>query len=115
MRSSAACAKNIGGDLSNWDGRCELAFGNEITGDRRWRGALKRVAIYDRGLAPDEQLDDAFVRALAGTVQIKGNFLTKEGRADAIQTFVQRLTGLHVNGHGAFVDPPPRLEAREKR
>jgi capsular polysaccharide export protein len=58
---------------------------------------------------PDPGLADAFVRALAGTVQVKGNFFSRKGQAAAIPVFVDRLMAEEVNGKGAFVDPPPRL------
>lgn len=58
---------------------------------------------------PDKGLADAFVRALAGTIQVKGNFFTREGRRMAIPALAHRLVGDTVNTPGAFVDPPPRL------
>ena len=61
---------------------------------------------------PDMKLVDALVRALAGTIQVRGDFFSQEGRKAAIEVFVERLTTGSVNGHGAFVDPPPRLTGR---
>ena len=61
---------------------------------------------------PDEELVDALVRALAGTIQVRGDFFSREGRKAAIEVFVERLTVGSVNGHGAFIDPPPRLDPR---
>lgn len=58
---------------------------------------------------PDVTLAEALVRALAGTIQVRGDFFTEAGQASAIATFVERLIGGTVNGGGAFVDPPPRL------
>jgi capsular polysaccharide export protein len=58
---------------------------------------------------PDQDLTAALVRALAGTIQIKGNFFTRDGRSAAIAAVAQRLVGNAVNAPGAFVDPPPRL------
>jgi capsular polysaccharide export protein len=58
---------------------------------------------------PDKELTAAFVRALAGTIQVKGNFFTREGRRMAIPVLAQRLVGDTENAPGAFVDPPPRL------
>lgn len=46
--------REVGGDLSNWDAGFRLALGNELTGDRPWKGELHRVALYARALAPDE-------------------------------------------------------------
>ena len=61
----------------------------------------------DRGLADD------FVRALAGTIQIKGSFYEASGRATARAEIVARVAAGRVNEPGGFVDPPPRLaEAR---
>lgn len=42
------------GDLSNWDPGHALILGNEASGDRPWSGTMARVALYARGLAPDE-------------------------------------------------------------
>ena len=42
------------GSLSGWDPNFELAFGNEMTGDRPWRGALRDVVLYDRALSGTE-------------------------------------------------------------
>lgn len=58
---------------------------------------------------PDKELTAAFVRALAGTIQVKGNFFTRAGRRVAIPALAQRLVADTVNAPGAFVDPPPRL------
>ena len=59
--------------------------------------------------SPDVALTDALVRALAGTIQVKGNFFTKEGQTAAIPAMANMLIDGQVNGHGAYVDPPPRL------
>lgn len=58
---------------------------------------------------PDPALVQALVRALAGTIQVKGSFFSKEGREAAVTTFVERLISGTVNSAGAYVDPPPRL------
>lgn len=58
---------------------------------------------------PDKELTAAFVRALAGTIQVKGNFFTREGRRTAIPALAERLVGGTVNAPAAFIDPPPRL------
>ena len=46
--------RDVGGDLSNWDDGFRLALGNELTGDRPWRGDLHRVALYARDLDSSE-------------------------------------------------------------
>ncbi len=58
---------------------------------------------------PDTELCDDLVRAIAATIQVKGNFYTTEGQARAIPEVADRLLGGRINEPGAFVDPPPRL------
>jgi capsular polysaccharide export protein len=67
-------------------------------------------SFWKSGMKPDPELAEALVRALAGTIQVKGNFFSSGGQAAAIPVFVERLTSMSVNGDGAFVSPPPRLE-----
>ncbi len=43
-----------GGDFSNWGTHCHLALFNEMTLDRSFLGAIKKVAIYDRALSASE-------------------------------------------------------------
>ena len=57
----------------------------------------------DAGLAAD------FVRALAGTIQVKGSFYHPAGQRAGQAEIVRRVVGEIVNEPGAFVDPPPRL------
>ncbi len=40
------------GDLSAWDPGYPLAVGNELTGDRPWRGTISAVTIHARALSP---------------------------------------------------------------
>jgi hypothetical protein len=42
------------GDFSNWDASCKLVIGNEVTGDRPWRGKIYYIAIFDRALTEQE-------------------------------------------------------------
>lgn len=64
---------------------------------------------------PEPALRDAFVRAIAGTIQVKGNFYTSAGRAAAIAEIVRRLAEGRVNMPDAFVTPPPRLALARAR
>lgn len=64
--------------------------------------------------AVDASLCDAFVRAIAASIQIKGSFYDPEGRKAAIDQIVSRVIGRKVNEPGGFVDPPPRLEKAQK-
>ncbi|MCG8418672.1 MAG: LamG domain-containing protein [Proteobacteria bacterium] len=44
----------VPGDLSNWDMGYQLAFGNEPSENRPWRGTIHLVAIYCQALVPTE-------------------------------------------------------------
>jgi capsular polysaccharide export protein len=57
----------------------------------------------------DPALAEAFVRALAGTIQIKGSFYAPAGRKAAIETLVARFLPGTLHPPEAFADPPPRL------
>lgn len=58
---------------------------------------------------PDADLTRDLVNAMAGTIQVKGNFFTTKGRRSAAPLFAEMLIENKVNGKGAFVDPPPRM------
>ncbi|MBY0612395.1 MAG: capsular biosynthesis protein [Beijerinckiaceae bacterium] len=88
------------------------------------------VAIYDiDGLTHQGPLDtfwrepepvDAdlvrdLVKALAATIQVKGNFYNPHGRALAAGAMADRILNGSVNEPGAFVTPPPRLVKAEMR
>ncbi|MFO0905580.1 MAG: DUF1553 domain-containing protein [Pirellulales bacterium] len=49
-----AAEVDLGGDLSNWNDSYFLAFGDELTGDRRWQGEFHFAAFYGRALPPEE-------------------------------------------------------------
>lgn len=62
-------------------------------------------------LPPDMDLMGDFVRAIAGTIQVKGSFFSTDGRAAAIPEMARRLLSDEVNSHGAYAETPPRLAA----
>jgi capsular polysaccharide export protein len=59
---------------------------------------------------PDPALCDDLVRALAATIQVKGNLYTDDGLTRAVPEVADRLIARTVNEPGGFVDPPPRLD-----
>jgi capsular polysaccharide export protein len=61
-------------------------------------------AAIDRGMA------DAFVRAINGTIQIKGSFYHPAGRQAAIAEIVKRIENDVVNQPDAYEETPPRLQ-----
>ncbi|MFT4795222.1 MAG: capsular polysaccharide export protein [Paracoccaceae bacterium] len=66
--------------------------------------------------APDPDFADAFMRALAGTIQIRGSFYAPEGRREAAAEIVARI-GLPAgtNALDAACRPaPPRLPVRRR-
>jgi len=87
-------------------------------------------AVYDvKGLTHQEGLDsfwndptpvdpallDQFTRALAASIQVKGDFYNKTGRMVAIAEIVARILNDTVNGPDAFVEVPPRLADGQKQ
>ncbi|MCY0096377.1 capsule biosynthesis protein [Hoeflea ulvae] len=58
----------------------------------------------------DPDLCDDYVRALAATVQVKGDFYNRAGRKVAIAEIVSRILSGTVNCPDAFVEVPPRME-----
>jgi hypothetical protein len=54
LNGKLAAEQKLGGDLGNWDTGFELALGNELSGDRPWRGTLRLVALYERALTEKE-------------------------------------------------------------
>ncbi|MEX2693391.1 capsule biosynthesis protein [Rhizobium mongolense] len=57
---------------------------------------------------PSAKLLDAFVRLLAASVQVRGNFYSKEGAKAAAESIASRLLARNVNEPGAYVEPPVR-------
>jgi capsular polysaccharide export protein len=55
------------------------------------------------------ELIEAFVTALAGTIQVRGDVYDPAGRRAAADEITARVLEGRVNEPGAFVDPPPRL------
>ncbi|HIG43795.1 MAG: LamG domain-containing protein [bacterium] len=47
-----------GGTLNDWDDTFAFALGNEVSGDRLWRGLFKLVAIHNRVLTPGQVLQN---------------------------------------------------------
>jgi len=47
-----------GGVLSDWDDSFAFVLGNEVSGDRLWKGTLKMVALHNRVLNADQIIDN---------------------------------------------------------
>ena len=63
-------------DFSNWDSRYPLAVGNEMTGDKPWRGTIEKLVIYANAAKPAtvEQFESlgAGAAVLAGQDSLHG-------------------------------------------
>ncbi len=71
--------------------------------------------FWKRAEKPDPELLADLIRALAGTIQVKGNFYTAEGRAVAIEEAARRLVECRINEPGAYVEEPPRIAEAKRR
>ncbi|WP_350335667.1 capsule biosynthesis protein [Coralliovum pocilloporae] len=67
-------------------------------------------AFWTEGHAPDPETFAALSKLLKASVQVKGNFFTREGQNAAIPEFARRIMTGDVNSYGAYVEPPPRLK-----
>lgn len=70
------------------------------------QGSLDRFWL-DPAL-PSVELRDSFLRLLAASVQVRGNFCSSAGARAAAAQIAERLLSQTVNLPGAFIDPPPR-------
>ncbi|NLR95702.1 capsular biosynthesis protein [Rhizobium sp. P38BS-XIX] len=58
--------------------------------------------------APSPEIRSAFFRLLAASVQVRGNFCSREGAEAAAAHIAERLLSKTVNLPGGYVDPAPR-------
>ncbi len=63
---------------------------------------------------PDETLRTAFLRLLAASIQVRGNFYSAEGTDAGAAAIAERLDERTVNQPDAFVDPPPRQKPTKR-
>jgi VanZ family protein len=78
------------GNFSNWDSSFKLSIGNEITGNRPWKGKIYYVAIFDRPLT-EKEIRKNYLSGLHSTelneFEEKGpvtRYLFDEGKSDVI-------------------------------
>ncbi|KZL16187.1 Capsule polysaccharide biosynthesis protein [Pseudovibrio axinellae] len=65
--------------------------------------------FWEDPLQPDSELYHDLEKLMGHTIQIHGSFYNLEGRRIAAKEFVKRILEDRVNGHGTFVEVPPRL------
>jgi VanZ family protein len=76
-----------GGNFSNWDPNCYLAFGNEITWDRPWQGKLFQVNIYNRPQS-DFEVIEKYKKGWKSAGGLIAGFLFDEGQGKSIRNNV---------------------------
>ncbi|MDP1562983.1 MAG: DUF1592 domain-containing protein [Pirellulaceae bacterium] len=112
--------QQIGGDFSNWSEGFHLAIGNETSGDRPWHGHLRRVAIYDQALTP-EQLEqanrelvrhDVSGRSERGGLLTQGSLLSVGG--DQASMVARGLFIMEDLLFGKIGNPPPCVDSTPK-
>lgn len=67
-------------------------------------------AFWTKPEKPDPALLEAFLRAIAGTIQVRGSIHNREGVPVAAANIARRILDRSLNEPDGFVDPPPRLE-----
>jgi len=79
---------------------------------------LTDQAVLDRfwttPAVPDEVLRTAFLRLLASSIQVRGNFYSAEGTDAGADAIAARLDARTVNEPGAYIDPPPRQKPSKR-
>ncbi len=67
-------------------------------------------AFWQRPDRPDTELCKDLFRALAGTIQVKGNFYTRAGQNAAVDQIAKRILEGRINAPADDILQPPRLE-----
>lgn len=112
--------RQVGGDFSNWSEGFHLAIGNETSGDRPWRGWLRRVAIYDQALTPADLAEAAEVlvphdvsqQLERGGLLTQGSLLTVGG--DQASMVARGLFVMEDLLYGKIGNPPPCVDSTPK-
>ncbi|CTQ53977.1 Capsule polysaccharide biosynthesis protein [Roseibium album] len=72
------------------------------------------ASFWNQPVKPNPEMLRDYIRALAATTQIRGSIHNKDGVKVAALNLADRIESRQLNPFGAFVDPPPRLEAARK-
>ena len=76
----------VAGDMNRWPDDCRLVVGNEVSGDRPWRGEIALVALYARALSADEIAQNF----AAGPPQIEEAASLPPGQSESIDVVGER-------------------------
>lgn len=69
--------------------------------------------FWVKSAPPDPELRDAFIKAIAGCIQIKGGFFSEEGLAAVLDQAAERLSGNRVNTASFLL--PSRSDGSSRR
>ncbi len=64
--------------------------------------------FWENPAAPSADIRGAFLRLLAASIQVRGNFYSRAGARAAAAEIAERLLARTVNLPGAYIDPAPR-------
>jgi capsular polysaccharide export protein len=64
--------------------------------------------FWEHPAAPSADIRGAFLKLLAASIQVRGNFYSRAGARAAAAAIVDRLLTRTVNLPDAYIDPPPR-------
>nr|WP_246451069.1 capsular biosynthesis protein [Rhizobium paranaense] len=64
--------------------------------------------FWDNPATPSVDIRSAFLKLLAASIQVRGNFYSRVGARAAADEIAERLLSQSVNLPAAFIDPPPR-------
>jgi hypothetical protein len=114
INGEQAAAGQIGGHVSPWDAKLRLALANEFTGDRSWRGAYHRVAIYNRALDASEIADHHAAGAPEHRDGLQVLYMFDEGAGAVVRDLsgVNPALDLHIQDAAATAWIEDGLEVR---
>ena len=124
----------VAGDMNRWPDDCRLVVGNEVSGDRPWRGEIALLALYSRALTADEigrnfavgppQIEEAVALppAYFGAVDFVADVLpilssrcfdchAGDEEAGGLNLAI-RARALQGGFHGALIEPGESLSSR---
>lgn len=70
--------------------------------------------FFRQPVSPQPGIRDAFIRLLATTIQVRGNFYSRDGSNAGADCIAERLNKRLVNEPGAFVPVPPRRTGKSR-
>ena len=109
--------KGPGGTFANWDTDHVLLLGNELMGDRPWKGKIDRVLIYDRSIS-DAEVAEGIAASDSETTSDGpvASYGFKDGRENIITDTSTREPATPLELEATYVDATsPGMFASEAR